>query len=202
MMTTGYDCTDILNLGLFRPIFSPTDFIQMKGRGTRRHNFLDQLFAKHWAAWEATAITGEGATSRGYKYLQGSGSRGYGNGSLMASFGTYATYSDAVFLDVFGSSSALWTGTEPQYDCDAISATHVVSVVGYWTGIPSGWSWPKVFTASGYYQIFNSSYLGTGWSRLQGAYPGVTVVSQSTTSVFYIDGDAPSIGLSDWKAIP
>ncbi len=44
MMTTGYDCTDILNLGLFRPIFSPTDFIQIKGRGTRRHNFLDQLF--------------------------------------------------------------------------------------------------------------------------------------------------------------
>jgi len=44
MMTTGYDCTDILNLGLFRPIFSPTDFVQMKGRGTRRHNFLDQLF--------------------------------------------------------------------------------------------------------------------------------------------------------------
>ena len=44
MMTTGYDCTDLLNLGLFRPIFSPTDFIQIKGRGTRRHNFLDQLF--------------------------------------------------------------------------------------------------------------------------------------------------------------
>lgn len=44
MMTTGYDCTDILNLGLFRPIFSPTDFIQMKGRGTRTHNFLDELF--------------------------------------------------------------------------------------------------------------------------------------------------------------
>jgi type I restriction enzyme R subunit len=44
MMTTGYDCTDILNLGLFRPIFSPTDFIQMKGRGTRKHNFLEQLF--------------------------------------------------------------------------------------------------------------------------------------------------------------
>lgn len=32
MMTTGYDCTDILNLALFRPIFSPTDFIQIKGR--------------------------------------------------------------------------------------------------------------------------------------------------------------------------
>jgi len=44
MMTTGYDCTDILNLGLFRPIFSPTDFVQIKGRGTRKHNFLEQLF--------------------------------------------------------------------------------------------------------------------------------------------------------------
>ena len=44
MMTTGYDCTDILNLGLFRPIFSPTDFVQIKGRGTRRHSFLEQLF--------------------------------------------------------------------------------------------------------------------------------------------------------------
>ncbi len=44
MMTTGYDCTDILNLGLLRPIFSPTDFIQIKGRGTRKHNFFEQLF--------------------------------------------------------------------------------------------------------------------------------------------------------------
>jgi len=44
MMTTGYDCTDLLNLGLFRPVFSPTDFIQIKGRGTRRHDFLEQLF--------------------------------------------------------------------------------------------------------------------------------------------------------------
>lgn len=44
MMTTGYDCPDILNIGLFRPIFSPTDFIQIKGRGTRTHNFLNQLF--------------------------------------------------------------------------------------------------------------------------------------------------------------
>ena len=43
MMTTGYDCTDVLNLGLFRPIFSPTDFVQIKGRGTRRHDFRDQL---------------------------------------------------------------------------------------------------------------------------------------------------------------
>ncbi|MFZ1620736.1 MAG: DEAD/DEAH box helicase family protein, partial [Dokdonella sp.] len=44
MMTTGYDCPDLLNLGLFRPIFSPTDFIQIKGRGTRKHNFLEELF--------------------------------------------------------------------------------------------------------------------------------------------------------------
>ena len=44
MMTTGYDCTDILNIGLFRPIFSPTDFIQIKGRGTRKHRFLSELF--------------------------------------------------------------------------------------------------------------------------------------------------------------
>ena len=43
MMTTGYDCTDILNLGLLRPIFSPTDFVQIKGRGTRRHDFRDEL---------------------------------------------------------------------------------------------------------------------------------------------------------------
>ena len=39
MMTTGYDCPDILNIGLMRPIFSPTDFIQMKGRGTRLARF-------------------------------------------------------------------------------------------------------------------------------------------------------------------
>lgn len=42
MMTTGYDCTDILNLCLMRPVFSPSDFIQMKGRGTRKHNFSEQ----------------------------------------------------------------------------------------------------------------------------------------------------------------
>ena len=46
MMTTGYDCPDILNLGLFRPIFSPTDFIQIKGRGTRKHNFCTELLDK------------------------------------------------------------------------------------------------------------------------------------------------------------
>jgi type I restriction enzyme R subunit len=39
MMTTGYDCEDILNIGLMRPIFSPTDFVQIKGRGTRTFKF-------------------------------------------------------------------------------------------------------------------------------------------------------------------
>ncbi len=44
MMTTGYDCEDILNLGLMRPIFSPTDFIQIKGRGTRTYEFTKDIF--------------------------------------------------------------------------------------------------------------------------------------------------------------
>ena len=43
MMTTGYDCTDLLNLALMRPVFSPTDFIQIKGRGTRIHDFSEEV---------------------------------------------------------------------------------------------------------------------------------------------------------------
>ena len=39
MMTTGYDCEDIKNLCFLRPVFSPSDFVQMKGRGTRRFTF-------------------------------------------------------------------------------------------------------------------------------------------------------------------
>jgi len=46
MMTTGYDCPDLLNVCLMRPIFSPTDFVQIKGRGTRKHNFLKDLVDK------------------------------------------------------------------------------------------------------------------------------------------------------------
>lgn len=42
MMTTGYDCPDLLNIAMVRPIFSPSDFVQMKGRGTRKHSFLYQ----------------------------------------------------------------------------------------------------------------------------------------------------------------
>ena len=43
MMTTGYDCPDLLNLGFCRPVKSPTDYIQMKGRGTRRYDFKDNF---------------------------------------------------------------------------------------------------------------------------------------------------------------
>lgn len=39
MMTTGYDCSDLQNVVFMRPVFSPSDFIQMKGRGTRLHTF-------------------------------------------------------------------------------------------------------------------------------------------------------------------
>lgn len=46
MMTTGYDCPDLLNVCLMRPIFSPTDFIQIKGRGTRKYNFKNKEVLK------------------------------------------------------------------------------------------------------------------------------------------------------------
>lgn len=39
MLSTGYNCRDVLNIGLLRPIFSPTEYIQIKGRGTRRFTF-------------------------------------------------------------------------------------------------------------------------------------------------------------------
>ena len=39
MMTTGYDCADILNICMMRPVHSPSEFIQMKGRGTRKCDF-------------------------------------------------------------------------------------------------------------------------------------------------------------------
>ena len=43
MMTTGYDCPDLLNLALMRPVFSPSEFVQIKGRGTRKHDFREAL---------------------------------------------------------------------------------------------------------------------------------------------------------------
>ena len=39
MLTTGYNCRDLLNVALFRPVFSPTEYIQIKGRGTRLYTF-------------------------------------------------------------------------------------------------------------------------------------------------------------------
>lgn len=52
MMTTGYDCEDLLNVVLARPIFSATDFIQVKGRGTRLWTF------KHDATGKSVAKDG------------------------------------------------------------------------------------------------------------------------------------------------
>jgi type I restriction enzyme R subunit len=46
MMTTGYDCEDLLNIGLMRPVFSPQDFVQIKGRGTRRHDFAKDIIER------------------------------------------------------------------------------------------------------------------------------------------------------------
>ncbi|MDZ4854834.1 MAG: helicase-related protein, partial [Nitrospirota bacterium] len=40
MLSTGYNCRDLLNIGLFRPVFSPTEYIQIKGRGTRLYTFV------------------------------------------------------------------------------------------------------------------------------------------------------------------
>ena len=39
MLSTGYNCRDVLNIALMRPIFSPTEYIQIKGRGTRTYTF-------------------------------------------------------------------------------------------------------------------------------------------------------------------
>lgn len=39
MLSTGYNCKDLLNVVLMRPIFSPTEYIQVKGRGTRLFTF-------------------------------------------------------------------------------------------------------------------------------------------------------------------
>jgi hypothetical protein len=39
MLFTGYNCRDLLNISLFRPVFSPTEYIQIKGLGTRLFTF-------------------------------------------------------------------------------------------------------------------------------------------------------------------
>jgi type I restriction enzyme R subunit len=57
MMTTGYDCPDLLNLGMLRPIFSPTDFVQIKGRGTRKYTF--KHVEREYGLEEVTSIEKE-----------------------------------------------------------------------------------------------------------------------------------------------
>ncbi|MGD0884905.1 MAG: DEAD/DEAH box helicase family protein [Thermodesulfovibrionales bacterium] len=48
MLSTGYDCPEILNIVLARPIASPTNYIQIKGRGTRRYTFADGTPKTHF----------------------------------------------------------------------------------------------------------------------------------------------------------
>ena len=50
MLSTGYNCRDLLNVVLMRPVFSPTDYIQIKGRGTRRFTFVigNTEYEKKW----------------------------------------------------------------------------------------------------------------------------------------------------------
>lgn len=31
MLSTGYNCRDLLNIGFFRPVFSPTEYIRIRG---------------------------------------------------------------------------------------------------------------------------------------------------------------------------
>jgi len=56
MMTTGYDCQDLLNIALMRPVFSPSDFVQIKGRGTRKYlfNYTDSETNENYRAEKET----------------------------------------------------------------------------------------------------------------------------------------------------
>jgi type I restriction enzyme R subunit len=50
MLSTGYNCRDLLNVVLMRPVFSPTEYIQIKGRGTRLYRWetATQTFDKQF----------------------------------------------------------------------------------------------------------------------------------------------------------
>lgn len=48
MLSTGYDCPELLNVVLARPIASPTTYIQIKGRGTRLYSFPDGTQKTHF----------------------------------------------------------------------------------------------------------------------------------------------------------
>ena len=59
MMTTGYDCTDILNICMVRPVYSPSEFIQMKGRGTRKNDFKHAWITKSEIPEEIDSVKDE-----------------------------------------------------------------------------------------------------------------------------------------------
>jgi len=48
MLSTGYNCQELLNIVLARPIASPTTYIQIKGRGTRLYTFPDGTKKTHF----------------------------------------------------------------------------------------------------------------------------------------------------------
>lgn len=48
MLSTGYDCPEVLNIVLARPVASPTTYIQIKGRGTRPYNFKNGTKKTHF----------------------------------------------------------------------------------------------------------------------------------------------------------
>lgn len=48
MLSTGYDCHELLNIVLARPVASPTTYIQIKGRGTRTYTFKDGTKKTHF----------------------------------------------------------------------------------------------------------------------------------------------------------
>jgi type I restriction enzyme R subunit len=59
MLSTGYNCRDLLNVVLMRPIFSPTEYIQIKGRGTRRFTFTvgnTEYEKKHFSLFDFCAV--------------------------------------------------------------------------------------------------------------------------------------------------
>lgn len=57
MLTTGFDCPELLNVVLARPIASPTSYIQIKGRGTRKYTFADGTEKKQFLIHDFCEVT-------------------------------------------------------------------------------------------------------------------------------------------------
>ena len=96
MMTTGYDCEDLLNVVLARPIFSPTDFIQIKGRGTRLFTFQHGAHAARKVAFalfdffaNCEYFEGDFDYDRKLTVPKGDGEEGAGGGDGGASRDTF-----------------------------------------------------------------------------------------------------------------